>query len=249
MEDKLYAHHAEQDSLQVDSNQIYSYVDRTIDYFVEQLGSVEKVLAFYKKNDEQTFRSELYEINKVRQLSELMQNKIVEEIEITPEEVRQFFFSIPKYERPVFGAELELAQIIIEPEVSDEEQKKLMRRLETIKNDVEVNGSSFATKAILYSQDPGSRASGGMYTLNRNRPQMHKEFRDAVYRLREGEVSEPFETPSGWHIAKVEKIRGQEVDVRHILLIPEVTNQALMEAKREIDLIRKRIVDGELTFT
>jgi peptidyl-prolyl cis-trans isomerase SurA len=235
--------------LQVDSNQIYSYVDRTIDYFVEQLGSVEKVLAFYKKNDEQTFRSELYEINKVRQLSELMQNKIVEEIEITPEEVRQFFFSIPKYERPVFGAELELAQIIIEPEVSDEEQKKLMRRLETIKNDVEVNGSSFATKAILYSQDPGSRASGGMYTLNRNRPQMHKEFRDAVYRLREGEVSEPFETPSGWHIAKVEKIRGQEVDVRHILLIPEVTNQALMEAKREIDLIRKRIVDGELTFT
>ena len=124
-----------------------------------------------------------------------------------------------------------------------------MRRLETIKNDVEVNGSSFATKAILYSQDPGSRSSGGMYTLNRNRPQMHKEFRDAVYRLREGEVSEPFETPSGWHIAKVEKIRGQEVDVRHILLIPEVTNQALMEAKREIDLIRKRIVDGELTFT
>ena len=64
MEDKLYAHHAEQDSLQVDSNQIYSYVDRTIDYFVEQLGSVEKVLAFYKKNDEQTFRSELFEINK-----------------------------------------------------------------------------------------------------------------------------------------------------------------------------------------
>ena len=88
-----------------------------------------------------------------------------------------------------------------------------MRRLETIKNDVEVNGSSFATKAILYSQDPGSRASGGMYTLNRNRPQMHKEFRDAVYRLREGEVSEPFETPSGWHIAKVEKIRGLDITI------------------------------------
>ena len=93
MEDKLYAHHAEQDSLQVDNNQIYSYVDRTIDYFVDQLGSIDKVLQFYKKNDEQTFRSELFEINKVRQLSELMQNKIVEEIEITPEEVRQFFFN------------------------------------------------------------------------------------------------------------------------------------------------------------
>ena len=161
MEDKLYAHHAEQDSLQVDSNSIYSYVDRTIDYFVDQIGSLEKVLEFYKKNDEQVFRSELFEINKVRQLSELMQNKIVEEIEITPDEVRQFFYSIPKYERPVFGAELELAQIVINPEVSEEEEKKVIRRLETIKNDIVVNGSSFATKAILYSQDPGSRSTGG----------------------------------------------------------------------------------------
>jgi len=57
MEDKLYAHHAEQDSLQVDNNSIYSYVDRTIDYFVDQIGSMEKVLEFYKKNDEQIFRS------------------------------------------------------------------------------------------------------------------------------------------------------------------------------------------------
>ena len=249
MEDKLYAHHAEQDSLQIDNNQSSSYVDRTIDYFVNQLGSIDKVLEFYKKNDEQSFRSELFEINRVRQLSELMQNKIVEEIEITPEEVRQFFYSIPKYERPVFGAELELAQIVIEPEVSPEEEDKIIRRLETIKNDVVVNGSSFATKANLYSQDPGSRATGGMYTLNRNRPQMHKEFRDVVYRLREGEVSDPFKTESGLHIVKVEKIRGQEVDARHILLIPEVTNEALIEAKREIDLIRKRIVDGELTFS
>ena len=248
MEDKLYAHHAEQDSLQVDNSQIYSYVDRTIDYFVDQLGSIDKVLQFYKKNDEQTFRSELFEINKVRQLSELMQNKIVEEIEITPEEVRQFFFSIPKYERPVFGAELELAQIVIKPKVSEDEEQKVIRRLETIKNDVVVNGSSFATKAILYSQDPGSRATGGMYTLNRNRPQMVKEFRDAVYRLREGEVSDPFKTDNGWHIAKVERIRGQEVDVRHILLIPEVTNEAIVDAKRTLDLIRKRILDGELSF-
>jgi len=248
MEDKLYAHHAEQDSLQVDNNQIYSYVDRTIEYFVDQLGSIDKVLQFYKKNDEQTFRSELFEINKVRQLSELMQNKIVEEIEITPEEVRQFFYSIPKYERPVFGAELELAQIVIKPKVSENEKQKVIKRLETIKNDVVVNGSSFATKAILYSQDPGSRATGGLYTLNRNRPQMVKEFRDAVYRLREGEVSDPFETDNGWHIAKVEKIRGQEVDVRHILLIPELTNEAIVEAKRTLDLIRKRILDGEISF-
>ena len=248
MEDKLYAHHAEQDSLEVDNNQIYSYVDRTIEYFVDQLGSLDKVIEFYKKKDEKSFRTELFEINKLNQLSEKMQSKIVEEIEITPDEVRQFFNSIPKYERPVFGAELELAQIVINPEVSSKDEQKVIDRLETIKNDIVVNGSSFATKAILYSQDPGSRSTGGKYTLNRNRPQMVKEFRDAAYRLREGEVSDPFKTPNGWHIIKVDKIRGQEVDVRHILLIPEVTNDALAEAKRTIDLIRKRIIDKELTF-
>jgi len=248
MEDKLYAHHAEQDSLEVDNIQIYSYVDRTIEYFVDQLGSLEKVLDFYKKSDEQSFRSELFEINKLNQLSQKMQTKIVDEIEITPEEVRQFFSSIPKYERPVFGAELEIAQIIIDPQVSEEDENKVVKRLETIKYDIEVNGSSFATKAILYSQDPGSRRTGGKYTLNRNRPRFDKNLRDVAYRLREGEISDPFRSQFGWHIVKVERIRGQEVDIRHILLIPEITNQALLEAKRKIDIVRKRIVEGELTF-
>lgn len=248
MEDKLYAHHAEQDSLEIDSQQIYNYVDQTIDYFINQLGDIDKVLEFYKKQDEQTFRLELFEINRVNQLSQKMQTKIVDEIEITPEEVKQFFNNIPKYELPVFGAELEISQIIVKPEVGEIEQKKVIDRLESIRNDVVVNGSSFATKAILYSQDPGSRSKGGKYTLNRNRPQMVKEFRDVAYRLKEGEVSDPFKTDFGWHIVKVDKIRGQEVDVRHILLVPEITNMALSEAKKKIDLIRKRIIDNELTF-
>tara|TARA_B100000927_G_scaffold176536_1_gene142275 strand:- start:47 stop:1444 length:1398 start_codon:yes stop_codon:yes gene_type:complete len=248
MEDKLYAHHAEQDSLEVDSQQIFNYVDQTIEYFVSQLGDIDKVLEFYKKEDEQSFRQELYEINKVNQLSQKMQSTIVDEIEITPEEVKQFFNSIPKYELPVFGAELEISQIVVKPEVSDEERKKVVERLVSIKDDVVINGSSFATKAILYSQDPGSRSTGGKYTLNRNRPQMVKEFRDVAYRLREGEISDPFETDFGWHIVKVDRIRGQEVDVRHILLVPEITPSAMSEAKKKIDLIRKRILDEELTF-
>ena len=248
MEDKLYAHHAEQDSLEIDNQQIFNYVDQTIDYFVSQLGDIDKVLEFYKKEDEQTFRQELFEINKVNQLSQKMQSKIVDEIEITPEEVKQFFNNIPRYDLPIFGAELEISQIVVKPEVSEAEKNKVIDRLESIRDDVVINGSSFATKAILYSQDPGSRSTGGKYTLNRNRPQMVKEFRDVAYRLKENEVSEPFETEFGWHIVKVDRIRGQEVDVRHILLTPEISPDAMAEAKKKVDLIRKRIVDGELTF-
>jgi len=248
MEDKLYAHHAEQDSLEIDNQQIFNYVDQTIDYFVSQLGDIDKVLEFYKKEDEQTFRQELFEINKVNQLSQKMQSKIVDEIEITPEEVKQFFNNIPRYDLPIFGAELEISQIVVKPEVSESEKKKVIDRLKSIRDDVVINGSSFATKAILYSQDPGSRSTGGKYTLNRNRPQMVKEFRDVAYRLKENEVSEPFETEFGWHIVKVDRIRGQEVDVRHILLTPEISPDAMAEAKKKVDLIRKRIVDGELTF-
>lgn len=249
MEDKLYAHHAEQDSLEVSDADINDYVGRTIDYFVQELGSMEKVLEFYKKKDEQSFRNELFEINRVQQLSQRMQAKIVEDIEVTPEEVRTFFDNIPENQRPVFGAELEIAQIVIEPTPTDEEVEKTIRLLETMRNDVLENGSSFASKAILYSQDPGSRSRGGRYTLDRKRPMMVKEFRDQAYRLREGEISQPFQTDFGWHIVTVDKIRGQLIDVRHVLLVPEVSAIELGEAKDKLELIRKRIQDGELAFS
>jgi len=248
MEDKLYAHHAEQDSLVVSDAEINDYVGRTIDYFVQELGSMEKVLEFYKKSDEQSFRSELFDINRVQQLSQKMQSKIVEEIEITPEEVRTFFDKIPTDQRPVFGAELEIAQIVVEPKSTDVEIERTIRLLETMRNDVLENGSSFSSKAILYSQDPGSRSRGGRYTLDRKRPVMVKEFRDQAYRLREGEVSQPFKTEFGWHIVTVDKIRGQLLDVRHVLLTPEVSNKELQKAKEKINLIRQRIQDGEISF-
>ena len=249
MEDKLYAHHAEQDSITVSDAEINDYVSRTIDYFVQQLGSMEKVLEFYKKKDEPSFRSELFDINRVQQLSQRMQASIVEEIEVTPDEVRTFFDEIPLDQRPVFGAELEIAQIVVEPSPTESEVERIIRLLETMRNDVLENGSSFASKAILYSQDPGSRSRGGRYTLDRKRPVMVKEFRDQAYRLREGEVSQPFQTDFGWHIVTVDKIRGQLIDVRHVLLVPDISAKELKEAKEKLELIRKRIQDGEITFS
>lgn len=248
MEDKMYAHHAIQDSLEVSDTEIYSYVDQSIEYFTEQLGSLEKVLEFYNKNDELSFRDELYQLNKIQKLSQLMQSKIVDDVEVTPEEVKLFYESIPLIDLPIFGTELEISQIVVEPNVSDEEKNRVIDLLNTFKNDVEEKGLSFASKAILYSQDPGSRANGGKYTLHRKRPRMVKEFRDIAFSLEEGEISSPFKSEFGWHILTVEKIRGQQVDIRHILITPNVDESKLGESKKLLDTIRKRIIDKEIEF-
>lgn len=249
LEDKLYAHQAIQDSIQVSDAEIRKNVDYQIEQFMQQTnGSMEKLLEFYKKDSEKDFRDEMFEINKSNQLAAKMQAKIVDNIEITPEEVRIFFDKIPKDERPTFGTELKVAQIVAEPKILEEERLKVINRLKEFKADIIENGASFRSKAVLYSEDPGSASKGGKYTLNRKQPRMVKEFREVAFSLQEGEISEPFETEFGYHIIQCEKIRGQEYDVAHILLSPKVSSEALKEAKERLEKIRKRIVDGEITF-
>lgn len=141
-----------------------------------------------------------------------------------------------------------MAQIVVIPKTTEAEKQKVINRLKEFKADVIENGASFTTKAVLYSDDVPSRKNGGKYTLNRKRPQMVKEFRAVAFALQEGEISDPFETDFGYHIILLEKIRGQEYDVRHILLRPKVTQQDINEAREKIELTRKRIVDGEITF-
>lgn len=246
-ESKLYAHHAIQDSIEVKDAEVNSMVDQQLNYMTNELGTVEKVLKFYKKDNLTDFKKELFEINKSNRLSEQMRTKIIQDIEITPEEIREFFDDIPKEERPLFGTEIELAQIVIEPEITDAEEQKVIDRLNQFREDIVENGSSFATKAVLYSQDPGSKSTGGKYTLDRQ-TNFAKEFKDVAFSLQEEEVSEPFKTDFGWHIIKVDKIRGEEIDVRHILLIPEVTRESETKAKKRIDSLRTVIVSGSIDF-
>ncbi|MHA7865133.1 peptidylprolyl isomerase [Flagellimonas marinaquae] len=247
MEDRLYAHQAVQDSLLVSDDMVNAQSDRQIQQLTQQIGSVEKMLSYYKKSDMESFREELFEINKLRMLSEKMQGKIVEEIEVTPEEVRQFFYKIPEDERPVFGVELEIAQIVKQPEAPEEEKQKVINQLKEIRQDVLENDASFNVKAILYSQDPGSKSKGGFYSMTKETPFV-KEFKDVAFSLREGEISEPFETIFGYHIIYIEKIRGQELDLRHILMIPDIPKSAIDKAVKELDSIRQQVIDGKYTF-
>lgn len=246
LEDKLYAHQAIQDSIVVTDAEVNSYMNEQIDAMIEQVGSLDKVIKFYKKKSEEDFRSYFFDVIKMNKLTSQMQKKIIDEVIITPEEVRNFFKGIPSNEIPTFGAEMEVAQIVIKPVITEEEKKRVVDKLNEIRQDV-INGSSFFSKAVLFSEDPGSSSNGGFYKMNR-KTAFVKEFKDVAFSLAEGEISQPFETEFGYHIIMVEKIKGQEVELRHILISPKVSTQAIKDAKAKIESIRTKIINKEITF-
>ncbi|WP_339634281.1 peptidylprolyl isomerase [Bizionia echini] len=249
LEDKLYAHHAIQDSIVVSDAEIRSNVDYQLQQFLAQSGkTMQELLELYNHPNEKAFRDEMYEINKSQKLASEMQKKILDGIEVTPEETRQFFNQIPKDERPTFGTELKVSQIVIQPKISEEENQRVINQLKQFKADVLENGANFRSKVVLYSDDKASIPQGGMYTLNRKQPRMVKEFREVAFSLQEGEISDPVKTEYGYHLIYLEKIRGQEYDVRHILLIPKVSETAIAEAREKLVKIRQRIVDGDISF-
>ena len=247
MEDKLYVHHAIQDSILISDAEIQPEVDQLMAYMIEQVGSEEKVVSYYRKANVTELKADLFKARKEIRLTERMQEKIVSNVTITPEEVRTFFFSIPVDERPIFGAELEVAQLVVEPEVTDKAKQDAINRLLVIRTDIVDNGSSFATKAVLYSKD-GTRSKGGLIEGVRKDSPMAKEFKDMAFSLQEGEVSEPFETEFGFHLLKVDKIRGQQVDVRHIIIFPEVPSSIVKAARAKIDTIRQSLLDEKIPF-
>lgn len=246
LEDKLYAHQAIQDSVKVTDAEIKAVMEEKLDFIVGKIGSMDKVVEYYKKNSEEELKSYFFDILKEQKLSSEMQKKIVEDVEITPEEVRNFFKGLAKDELPLFGAEMEVAQIVVTPKISEAEKQKVKDKLNEFKKDIEA-GSSFATKAVLYSKDPGSATNGGFYKMNRKTPFV-KEFKDVAFSLQEGEISAPFETDFGFHIIYVEKIKGQEIELRHILLIPSVSEEEVKIAKEKITLIRNKIIDKKISF-
>ncbi|GAA0872006.1 peptidylprolyl isomerase [Gangjinia marincola] len=247
LENKLFAHQAEQDStIVVSDSEINATVDQQVAGFVQQIGSMEKLLAFYNKDNEADLRSELYKVNNENILARRMQQNVVDNVEVTPEEVRAFFDKIPEDERPLLGDEVEIAQIIIEPEVPESEKQKVIERLNQFREDILYNGASFATKAILYSKD-GTAKDGGAMSITRKDP-LDRTFKDIAFSMQEGEVSEPFESQFGWHIIQVDKILGQRLDIRHIILMPEVTSYTVEKAQKKLDSIRTQIVADSITF-
>lgn len=247
--EKLYAHHAIQDSITVSDAEIENMTDQRIEYFRSQLqgASDQDIADVYRMENIQQVRDELNIINRDELLSSRMQQRLTEDVQITPEEVRQFFYSIPEEDRPLFNTEVEIARIVVKAKPSEESVKETVAKLNQYRDDVINNGANFAAKATLFSEDIGTERQGGVLSMKRGDPYA-KEFKEAAFSLEEGEVSEPFETEFGWHIVYLEKIRGSVRDVRHILLYPYISRAQEAKARGQLDAMRDKIVQGDTTF-
>jgi peptidyl-prolyl cis-trans isomerase SurA len=245
MFEKLLIHQAEIDSIEVTEEEVEGMMDRRIDMLIRQIGSKNRLEEFYGKTVVE-IKEEMRPLVRNQLIAQKMQGQIVQGITITPGEVREYFNAIHPDSLPYVNSQVEVAQIVKLPDVSEEAKQEARLKLLDIKQRV-ASGSKFSTMAILYSEDPGSARNGGEYK-GVKRGQFVKEFEAVAFALREGEVSDPFETEYGWHIVELIAKRGQEIDVRHILIVPKIKEEDLEEAKRFIDSLRVMIEDGFITF-
>ena len=247
MQQKLLAHHAIVDSVTVSDAEISSRVERSVQFFTQQYGSVEKVIKAYGFNDLDDLKKELTTVQKENLLIEKEQQKITEKIDVTPEEVRLYFNGLKeKGELPQFPAEIELAQIVIKAQPTKEENERVIAKLNEIKKQIE-EGSSFKMKAIINSEDPGVTQNGGQYSVTKE-SNFIKEFKETAFTLDIGQVSKPFKSEFGYHIMQLHAIKGNTRIASHILMRPEVPEEKLKEIKEQAEKIIVDIREGKLTF-
>jgi len=247
MNRKLLAHHADIDSVFVSEAEVSSQVQRKTDYFTQQLGSTEKMLELYGFDNVKDLKAELHRVEKEGLKIQKMQQKLTADIDITPEEVKRYYNSLKDENNlPEIGSEIELSQIVLNIKPSDEEIQKVIDRLNEIKKEVE-DGASFKMKAILYSDDPGVTQNSGFYTIDRNSPFV-KEFKEAAFSMEEGEISEPFESDFGYHILQLEKVKGKQRDVRHILIQAKANEDKNNIVKDSLTKYRDDILKLNISF-
>ena len=244
---KLLAHHAVVDSIVVSDAEVNSQVERNIQFFSQEYGSVEKVVEAYGFNDIEDLKTELFGIEKENSLIQKEQGQITENIDVTPEEIRIYFNGLKeKGELPEFPAEIQIAQLVLNAEASPEEINRILKKLNQLKKEIE-EGSSFKMKAIINSNDPGVTNNGGRYTIDKNSTFI-KEFKETAFSLDVNQVSEPIKSQFGYHIIQLHEIRGETRIASHILLQPEIPQEKLEKTKELLVKIVAQIKSGEVTF-
>ena len=244
--EKLLIEQGNLDSVVVEEAQVNAELDRRIRYFSQQLGGDQKLEEFYGKSITEIkadFRKQVQDQLLVQQ----MQQRITSDIALTPREVKRFFDRIPADSVPLIGAEVEYAMLLRVPKPSEEEDRRVRRKIEEFREAVVKGEKEFCTVAILYSEDPGSAKECGELGMVPSGV-MVPEFDAVAMSLKEGEVSQVFKTEYGWHFMQMIERRGEQYNARHVLMRPQVSSADLQRQKTMLDSLRKEIVEGRLDF-
>lgn len=238
---------AEKDSLPVTDEEVEAELDQRIRYFISQFGTQEQLELVAGKTIYQ-IKDEARESIKENKLATAMQRKIVENVKITPTEVKNYFDKIPKDSLPFYESELEVGQIIAYPKASRDLEKYMMDELNNYKRQVENKTATFEQLARRYSDDPGSKDRGGQYEFQRGDKTVDPTFLAAAFRLKDGEMSPVVKSKMGFHLILMEHRNGDNIIIRHILRIPPITQDEINIAVNKLDSVRSKIIAGVVGF-
>ena len=243
---KLMLNQAEMDSITVTDEQVDAELNRRIQILVSRYGSQEKMESLFGKSMSE-IKDEVRQASKDNMLQEQVQAKIMGNVMVTPQEVKDFYNEIPKDSLPTISPSYEIVQIVKRPPVSIDEKLQVKDRLYQIRKRILEGESSFATMAVLYSEDPGSARQGGELGFA-GKGVYATEFENVAFNLRDGEISDVVETQFGFHIIQLIERRGDAINCRHILLTAKVPVEALERAQNQLDSVAQLIRNGDMTF-
>lgn len=238
---------AEKDSLPVTDEEVEADLDNRIRSYINQVGSQQTLEEMAGKTIYQ-IKDDARESVKEQKLAQAMQRKIVDNVRITPVEVKAFYERIPKDSLPFFESELEVGQIIVFPKASRDIEQYIVGELNKFKKQIESKQVSFCDIAKNKSEDPGSKDRCGQYQVNRNEKTWDPVFLSTAFRLKEGEISSPVKSKFGYHLIQMVQRNGDEAIVQHILMIPPVTETEIGLAKTKLDSVRSKIIAGTMAF-
>lgn len=247
MADKALILQAEKDSLPVSEEEVEAELDQRIRYFIMQYGgkeAFEQIAGRTIYQVKEDFRKSIRE----GRLAQAMKKSIVENIKITPTEVRTFYDKIPKDSLRFYEMELVVGQIVVYPKAGRELEKFAIDELLDYKKQVESGQKSFETLARLYTEDPGSKQSGGRYEINRNDKQWDPNFKNGAFRLKEGQISPVIKSKFGYHIIQMVSRNGDDAVIRHILRVPQITEEDIEAARVKLDSVRSKLIAGTISF-
>jgi peptidyl-prolyl cis-trans isomerase SurA len=231
---KLLAQQAVIDSVEVKDDEVDADVDRRMRGMIQRAGGQDRLEQFLGRSVIQ-YKDEIRPDIKEGMVAQKMQQKITQGVNTTPQDVKKFFNAIPKDSLPTFNKEVEVGEIAFNPKLNNAEKEAYRQKAEELLKRVK-KGEDFSALARLYSQDPGSAPEGGDLGFN-DRTTFVKEFSAWAFKLKAGEISPVFETDFGFHFLQVIERRGEQVHVRHILIIPAITTASLDRAKAKADSV------------